>query len=392
MLLLAAGMAAGLGAYLEQLEQGLRLTGLSRQFTWGAYIGMFTFAVGIAASAVITAIPAVARPVSPGDDAIPPPLAPLPLFAEGMAVAALLVAIACVVADLGRPQNLLGLLLHPSPTSPMFWDMLALSAYLLVTLVLFTSGLESLRHRLAPSRGMRRLLLVSIPLALSIHIITAFLYAGLPDRHYWLTSVLGTRFLASALCSGPALLLLGLGLLSRFTGSDPLGAHGGTARRLLLTWTGWALAAHCLLFGMELFTVLYSGMPAMQRPFALLFDSPGSLLFVSGWLAALLALGLLLHEGLAHRAAQTGTETTKPTRSRKPLVQAALVLVVCSVWIDKAPGMMLGGFTPDSFGEAVLYTPTLTERIVLLGILCAGLAVLSILWRLIVQECRNSHG
>ncbi len=47
----------GFITYLQQFKIGLGITGLSRDVSWGLYIGQFTFLVGVAASAVMLVIP-----------------------------------------------------------------------------------------------------------------------------------------------------------------------------------------------------------------------------------------------------------------------------------------------------------------------------------------------
>ena len=350
--LLLVLIGLGLAATLRQWEQGLMLTNLSRQMSWGLYIGAFTFLVGIAASALAPSVLALYG-------AVPRSLA---LYGEALAVAAVLTAMLCVTVDLGRPQLLLNILLHPSPTSPMFWDFLALGLYCVLNLILLRTALEARSQGLPEPRWMRPLALAAIPLAVAIHTITAFIYAGLPDRSYWLSAILAARFLASALCSGPAVLLLGLFLLQRLTSLRRF----VPAPRPLLHWIGWSLALHCFFFGLELFTVYFSGLPEAE-PFTRLFTGSGSLWFVSAWILAGIALILLL----------------PAFRKALPLT---LALIVVAVWLDKAPGMMRGGFNPDPFGIPIVYTPSVTEVFILLGTFSTGLLCLTFLWRTIAQH------
>ena len=74
---------------------------------------------------------------------------------------------------------------------------------------------------MTPPKWVKILAIISVIWAFSIHTVTAFLYAGLPGRHYFLTAIMAARFLASAFCSGPAILLLLVLLLRRLTGFDP---------------------------------------------------------------------------------------------------------------------------------------------------------------------------
>ncbi|MDR2726757.1 MAG: polysulfide reductase NrfD [Deltaproteobacteria bacterium] len=354
LIFLAVCLLAGWAAYLRQLECGFQVTGLSRQMSWGAYIAQFTFWVGVAAAAAVLTLPGRVHGCRP--------FARAAVFGEGLAAAATGMSLLCVLVDLGRPQHLLNLILHPSPRSLMFWDMLVLAAYLSVNLILVRATLTAERQDLPPPPWFRPLLTVSIGLALSIHVVTALIYAGLPDRHYWLTALLAARFLASAFSSGPAVLLLLLIAGRRLTGHD----EASPLLPGLRLWIVYALTLNLLFFGLESFTALYSGTDA-GRLFALLAASPGpAALAISFGLASVAAIILL----------------AAPPFSRHPRsLIPALCLAVAAAWLDKGPLLMLGGFTPDPFGAPISYAPTLTELFVLLGIHAAGLLILTELWR-----------
>ena len=55
--LLAAVILTGFLFYLRQLQEGLIITGMGRDVSWGLYIAQFTFLVGVAASAVTVVLP-----------------------------------------------------------------------------------------------------------------------------------------------------------------------------------------------------------------------------------------------------------------------------------------------------------------------------------------------
>ena len=126
-----------------------------------------------------------------------------------------------VFVDMGQPARVLNVLLHPSPHSVMFWDFLVLSGYLLLNLVIGTVTIEAERQGAPPPRWVRPLIYLSIPWAVSIHTVTAFLYAGLVARPFWMTAILAPRFLASAFASGPSLLILLALLVRRYGTFDP---------------------------------------------------------------------------------------------------------------------------------------------------------------------------
>ncbi len=190
----------GAGAYAFQLKEGLGITGMSRDVSWGLYISQLTFLVGVAASAVILVMPYYLH----NDKEF----GRVTILGEFLAVAAIVMCMLFVIADLGYPARLLNLFLYASPNSILFWDANVLMGYLILNLVIGWNVLSAERKGIKPQRWIKILIFVSIPWAVSIHTVTAFLYAGLPGRHLWLTAVLAPRFLASAFAAGPAILIL----------------------------------------------------------------------------------------------------------------------------------------------------------------------------------------
>ena len=216
---------AGCGiVYLDQLQNGLSVTGMSRDVSWGLYISQFTYFVGVAASAVMLVLPTYFHHYKKFKRMI--------IFGEFMAVAAVVMCALFIVVDLGQPQRMLNVMLHPTPNSVMFYDMLVLIGYLGLNIIIGWVTLEAERHEIDPPKWIKPLIYLSILWAFSIHTVTAFLYAGVPGRHYWLTAIMAGRFLASAFCSGPAIHVLFFG-------------HGGH-----LLWVSyWMWAAVIMAFG-----------------------------------------------------------------------------------------------------------------------------------------------
>ena len=127
-----------------------------------------------------------------------------------------------IIVDMGRPDRLLNMLLYPSPWSPMFWDMLALTGYLALNGMVARAVLAAEVDGAPPATWTRAIMLISIPWAVSIHTVTAFLYAGLAGRPFWLTAAMAPRFLASAFAAGPALLILLCGAFRYDAGEEAL--------------------------------------------------------------------------------------------------------------------------------------------------------------------------
>ena len=120
-------MTIGVLFYLHQLDYGLGVTGMSRDVSWGLYIAQFTFLVGVAASAVMLVLPYYLHDYKA--------FGKITVLGEFLAVAAVIMCILFVFVDLGQPSRVMNVLLHPQPTSILFWDMIVLSGYLLINII-----------------------------------------------------------------------------------------------------------------------------------------------------------------------------------------------------------------------------------------------------------------
>ena len=347
---LLAVMAVGAGCYLWQLREGLTITGLSRDVTWGFYIAQFTFLVGVAASAVMVVLPYYLHDFKA--------FGRLAVLGEFLAVAAVTMCMLFIMVDLGQPGRAFNLLLHPSPRSILFWDTVVLSGYLVLNVVITRVSLTAERRGEAPPGWIKPIIILSIPWAISIHTVTAFIYSGLAARPFWMTAVLAPRFLASAFASGPALLILLCLVLGRFTRFRA----GDAPVRALSVIVTYALLANIFFVLMEAFTAFYSGIPEHVAHFRFLFfglDGHAPLVPFM-WLAealAIFALAVLLLPGL---------------KERRGLLGAAAAAVVVSVWIEKGLGMVVTGFVPSPLGHIASYAPTFPELAISAGIYALG--------------------
>ncbi len=360
---LCLGIVAGLIAYRQQFMFGLGLTGMSRDVSWGFYIAQFTFLVGVAASAVMVAIPYYLHNYKV--------FGKLVILGEFLAIPAVIMCILFIFVDLGQPARVLNVLLHPQPHSIMFWDMTVLLGYLLLNLFIGWTTLGAEQKGFAAPKWVKPLIYISIPWAFSIHSVTAFLYAGLPGRTYWLTAIMAPRFLASAFAAGPALLILLLYIMRRFTVFDP----GREAVQSLAKIVMYAMIANVFFFLLEVFTDVYSGSPEHIQPLQYLFFGLAghSRLVPFMWTAAVLAfvsISLLV---------------IPATRRNEKILPLALLAVVISVWIDKGLGLITGGFIPNSFGTITEYTPTVTELTIALGVYSVGLLTLTFLYKIAIS-------
>jgi molybdopterin-containing oxidoreductase family membrane subunit len=352
-------MLGGLWAYSLQWTEGLTITGMSRDVTWGLYIAQFTFLVGVAASAVMVVLPYYLHHTKA--------FGPMVILGEFLAVSAVLMCMLFIFVDLGQPRRMMNMILHPSPHSVMFWDMIVLTGYLLLNLVIGGMTLEAERTGVPPPGWIKPLIYLSIPWAVSIHTVTAFLYSGLSARPFWMTPILAPRFLASAFASGPSLLILLALVLRKFTRFDA----GKEAIQKLATIVTYALIVNLFFVLMEFFTVLYGDIPHHLHPFEYLFL--GSTLAPWMWVSMLLTVGcviLLLVPSL---------------RQQESVLAGICLAAVVAIWIEKGMGMVVTGFVPSPLGTVTDYHPTAPEIMITLGVYALGFFVLSLLCKIVVS-------
>ena len=354
--------------YVFQLMYGLEITGLSRNISWGFYIAQFTYLVGVAAAAVMLVLPATFHHYHPYHRVI--------VFAEFLAIGAVIMCMLFIVVDMGQPQRVFNVILHPTPNSVMFWDCTVLCGYLILNAVIGWTSLEHESRHVPVPRWVKWLVVVSIFWAFSIHTVTAFLYAGLPGRHYWLTAVMAARFLASAFCAGPSILLLGLLLVKKLSGFDP----GKKVVRSLSITIAYAMGLNVFLYICELFTAFYSGIPGHGHPIHFIFMGHEGLdVWVTGWMWTAVVLAFVSLFFLA----------IPKFRHNLKILPWALVALIIASWIDKGLGLLIGGFSPTPYETYEVYTPTFWEVSVALGIFAIGALVVSVLWKIAIDMKRE---
>ncbi len=357
---LLALVLAGFLCYLRQLAQGLVITGLSRDVSWGLYVAQFTFFVGVAASAVTVVLPYYLHDCKQ--------FARLTVLGELLAVSAVTMSILFIVVDLGQPSRLLNVMLHPQPQSVMFWDMIALGGYLLINIVIATGALNAAHEHVAPPGWIKSLSVVSIPWAISIHTVTAFLYSGLPGRTYWLTAILAPRFLASAFASGPALLILLCVAIRKLNAFDV----GREAIHKLSVIVAYATAINIFFLLAEVFTAFYSEIPEHEAGFQYLFAGLGGDHHLVPWmwlsfLLSLIALTLLL---------------VPKWRGDMRFLVTACLCVFFSTWLEKGLGLIIAGFVPSPLAAIMRYTPTASEWAIVCGIWALGALLITAFYKI----------
>lgn len=366
LLFLALVIATGFYFYLRQLEYGLGTTGMSRNISWGLYIAQFTFIVGVAASAVMVVLPYYLHDYKA--------FGKITILGEFLAIASVIMCILFVFVDLGQPFRLANIFLYPTFHSLMFWDVLALSGYLILNVIITHVSLSAEYKSTAPPRWIRPVIILSIPWAISIHTVTAFLLSGLAGRPFWLTAILAPRFLASAFSAGPALLLLFAFIIKRLTKFDP----GDEAIKKLSLIITYAMCVNVFFILMEFFTTIYSGIPEHISHLQYLYVGlDGKTRLVPWmWTSGIFSIGsliLLIIPGL---------------RRNHKILLIACVLVFLSIWIDKGLGLIITGFIPTPFGKVVQYWPTVSEALISLAIWAVGIFLITIFYKMTLSVRR----
>ena len=367
---LIALMGVGFGSYLRQLDYGLGITGMSRNVTWALYIAQFTFLVGVAASAVMLVLPYYLHNYKA--------FGRVTILGEFLAVSAVLMCLTFIIVDLGQPARAFNVLIYPAPSSILFWDMIVLNWYLLLNILIVWTVLSAERKSIPPPAWVKPLIYVSIPWAISIHTVTAFIYAGLPGRSFWLTAIMAPRFLASAFASGPALLILLCLILRRFTRFDT----GKEPIQALAKIVTYALVISIFFVAMEIFTVFYSQVPEHMQSFKYLFVGlHGHYAMVPWmWSAVVLAgVGLVLL-------------INPRTRKNETLLAISCAAVFFSLWIEKGLGLVVTGFIPSPLEKITDYAPTGPEVLITLGVWAMGFLVLTILYKVALSVREEMEG
>jgi molybdopterin-containing oxidoreductase family membrane subunit len=348
--------------YLWQLNVGLGITGMSRDVSWGFYIANFTYLVGVAAGGVMVVLPYYLHNYKA--------YGKITVMGEFMAIAALVMCMLLILVDLGQPMRALNVLLYPTPNSVLMYDAIVLGGYLFLNLIVGWNALEAERNGTHYQSWLKPFIYISIPFAVSIHTVTAFLYCGLPGRHFWLTAILAPRFLSSAFAAGPAILILLCLLVRNVTNFDP----GKEQIQSLGKTVAYAITINVFFFLCEVFVGFYSNIPGHMHAIEYLFAGMDGHHQMVPWMWTsmfLMVLGIIL--------------TINPaTRKNEVTLAVACVFIIGGTWIDKALGMIAGGFVPNPLHEVNEYVPSLPEIGITIGVYAIGALILTVLYKIVV--------
>jgi len=262
-----------------QLARGLIVTNMRNPFDWGLYIATFAFFVGIAAGGLIVSSSVYLFNIQA--------LKPFTRIASLSAFASTLGAGAMILPDMGRVDRVLNVFIHPNFRSPLVWDVAVISAYLVVTFFsvfvqlvpdgrkdgspLLRGGKSAVQLKQASAKWSRRISIVGLPIAILIHTVTALIFAVQASRPYWNTATLPPDFIAVAVASGTALVML-MFLLA--VGREGFAQHKDALRTFARIIAG-ALAVHFCLVAMDLIVHGWWGSEEALATLSLVFGRYG---------------------------------------------------------------------------------------------------------------------
>ncbi len=348
MTLLLLLIVSGISAYSQQLRLGLSVTGLGDAL-WGLSIMQFTFMASAAASTLLVVLPLSLHDYKPFGKIV--------VIAQFLGASASAIALLSLCIDMGKPQLILDLLRYATPYSPYSWAFFLLIGYFLINLVTGWATLGAERKGVPAPTWILPLIYLSIPWAITLPVVTGFVYASFPANH-WIASLLALRLLASAYASGTALLLLITFIMKRAAGFD-VGREVTHKLVMLLTY---AATFTFVLVGVECFASLCG---------------KGSLLQYKNLMVSLTWSSLLL--GIASLAVFHVPAWKNSFRH----LTAASLGVVLSIFAEKGAALLY-----LSKGGVVAYTPTMTELSMVLGVLALGTLFLTILLKAVLAVKR----
>jgi Ni/Fe-hydrogenase subunit HybB-like protein len=356
----------GSTGYIAQLKQGLLVTNMRDPTSWAFYIGNFTFFVGVAAAAIMLVIPAYIYNWKPLKEVV--------IFGELLAISAVIMCMLFVIVDIGNPLRLwhmiplIGRLNLPS--SLLSWDSIVLSAYFFLNLGIVSYLLYTLFYKQEYNKKLLNpLILFSIPLAISIHTVTAFLYNGFAGRPYWNSALLAPKFLASAFCSGPAVLIILFQILKKTTTFEIKQEAIWKIAELM----AYSMFINLFFFGAEVFKEIYSNTEHLVH-LKYLFIGVGEnrdIVFY-GWASLIISIIAFL------------LFLIPKTRKNVVTLNIGAILIWFGVYMEKGIALLIPGFTPDTLGQIYIYRPSITEIKIAVAIFSIGFLIFTLMTKIAI--------
>ena len=356
----------GATGYFGQLKQGLEVTNMRDPISWAFYIGNFTFLVGVAAAAIMLVIPAYIYNWKPIKEVV--------IFGELLAISAVIMCMLFVIVDVGNPLRLWHMIPFVGklnlPSSLLAWDSLVLFLYFLLNCIVVGYLLNSLFYkREYNKKRLTPLILFSIPVAIGIHTVTAFLYNGFAGRPYWNSALLAPKFLASAFCSGPAVLIILFQILKKTTTFEIKDEAIWKIAELM----AYAMFINLFFFFSEVFKEIYSNTEHLVH-LKYLFVGAGENrdIVLYGWTSLIISIIAFL------------LFLIPKTRKNVITLNIGAILIWFGVYIEKGIALLIPGYTPDTLGQIYIYRPSMTEIKISMGIFAIGFLIFTVITKIAI--------
>jgi len=356
----------GAFGYFGQLQNGLITTNMRDSVSWGFYIGNFTFLVGVAAAAVMLVIPAYIYNWKPIKEIV--------IFGEILAICAVIMCLCFIMVDIGNPVRFWHMLPFVGtmnfPSSILSWDFFVLAIYFLINLIVVTYLLYKHYYKKDYNKSfIMPIILLSIPAAIAIHTVTAFLYNALPARPFWNSALLAPRFLTTAFCSGPAILLLLFQVLRKTTKFEIKDEAIFRIAELMV----YSMFIYLFFTIAELFKEFYSDTEhIIYWKYLLLGVAKNREIALYSWASIFMGITAFL------------LFLIPSTRKNFLTLNIGAVLIYFSVYFEKGVTLIVPGFTPDVLGQFYFYTPSETEIRTAVMIFSAGAMLFAFLTKIAI--------
>ena len=188
----------GIALWMVQLSGGMIQTGMRNLDSWGFYITLFMFLVGLSAGGlIISSVPRAFGMKGFGD------ISRVAIWTSICCTC----AIAFVVVDLGHPARLWELFAYSNLGSPLMWDIIVLGTYLILSIVYLWAYRREDEGKMSHT-AIRVISIIALVVAVGVHTVTAWIFSLSAAHEFWHTALMGPWFVASALDCGTALVLV----------------------------------------------------------------------------------------------------------------------------------------------------------------------------------------
>ena len=198
-IIVAAIVAAiGIALWVVQMSGGMIQTAMRNLDSWGLYITMFMFFVGLSAGGlIISSVPKAFGIKGFGG---------ISKVAVMTSIAATVGAIGFVVVDMGQPLRVWELFVYSNLGSPLMWDIIVLMVYLILSCVYLWAQIASERGKVSHA-ALRVISVVALVCAVMVHSVTAWIFGLQQSHEMWHTALLAPWFVSSALVCGTGLVI-----------------------------------------------------------------------------------------------------------------------------------------------------------------------------------------